>query len=244
MNKTFSYKNNSNYKSLDNLNKTKRIILNKKSDLINIPLQQLRTTQLKNFTGTLFDQIYEEAIALEHNQKIKKYYSERIEPHDTFLSKLSNGNKNNYENNGENKSNKMIKIINKRNQNKEQNDFDINKIKFEIKYDTSYGEEVGILGSNESLGNWNTNNIYFLKWNNGNIWNGTININKPYKNFEFKYVITYNREIKKWENGDNNKIYFDSICNELKHKKSGYLDKYEYNYDNINKELYLKCKWS
>ena len=57
MNKTFSYKNNSNYKSLDNLNKTKRIILNKKSDLINIPLKQLRTTQLKNFTGTLFEQI-------------------------------------------------------------------------------------------------------------------------------------------------------------------------------------------
>ena len=245
MNKTFSYKNNSNYKSVDNLKNTKRIVLNKKSDLINIPLQQLRTSQLKNFTGALFEKIYEEAIALEHNQKIKKHYSERIEPYDTFPINLSKGNKNNNDNNVEHKSNKMIKIINKRvNQNKEQNKIDINSIKFEIKYDTAYGEEVGILGSNESLGNWNINNIYYLKWNYGNIWTGKININKPYKNFEFKYVITFNRKIKYWESGDNNKIFFDKICNDIKNKKHGYIDKYEYTYDNINKELYLKYKWN
>ncbi len=37
------------------------------NDLINIPIQQLRTAQLKNFSGALFDQLYE----VEHNQDIK-----------------------------------------------------------------------------------------------------------------------------------------------------------------------------
>ena len=228
MNKTLSYKSKPNYKSLDNLNytnKTKRIILNKKSDLINIPLQQLRTTQLQNFCGALFEQIYEEALAIEHSQKIKKYYSEKIEPY---------------------KSNKTIKITNKRNQNKEQNDnkIEINKINFEIKYDTSYGEEVGILGSNNTLGNWDVNNIFYLKWNYGNIWKGKINVDKPYKNFEFKFVVTFGGNIKYWENGDNNKILFESICNDIKHKKNGCFNKYEYIYDNVNNELYLKCRWN
>ena len=49
-------------------NRQEKIILNKRSDLINIPIQQLRTAKLKNFSGTLFEQIYKEAIALEHNQ--------------------------------------------------------------------------------------------------------------------------------------------------------------------------------
>ena len=230
-NKTFSYKNNLNNKSVsvESVNSTKKIIINKKSDLINIPIQQLRTAQLKNFSGLLFEQIYKEAIEIEHNQKniniMKKNYSEEI---DNYL---------------ENK-NRMIKIINKRNKEQKENKIEIKTIKFEIKYDTKYGEEIGILGSNNIFGNWNINNIFFLKWNDGNIWNGIININQPYINFEFKFVVTFNRKIKFWENGNNNIINFESLLNEIKHKTNGYLNKCEYNYDNINKELYLKCKWN
>ena len=50
---------------------TKKIILNNINDLMNIPIQQLRTAQLKNFYGSLFDQLYQEAMAIEHNQEIK-----------------------------------------------------------------------------------------------------------------------------------------------------------------------------
>ena len=137
----------------------------------------------------------------------------------------------------------MIKIINKKlNINKEQteNNIVINSINFEIKYNSTFGEEVGILGSITDLGNWNTNKIFYLGWNSGNIWRGKININKPYINFEFKFIIAVNRSIKEWETGDNNKINFDSLLNEIKYKKNGYFDKYEYMYDSTNKELNIK----
>ena len=142
---------------------------------------------------------------------------------------------------------KVIKIINKKinpcKELKENINIEINKIKFEIKYDSIYGEEVGILGSNDILGNWNLNKIFYLKWNDDNIWNGIINVKRPYNYFEFKFVITDNKNIKKWEKGYNNRIIFESLINEIKYKNNGYFDKYEYYYDSINKELYLKCRW-
>ena len=244
MNKTLGNKSNSYSKE--------KIILNKRSDLINIPIQQLRTAQLKNFSGILFEQIYKEAITLEHNQekKIKKQFPEQKESSKSFDSNIPKEmmikNYDDYEENKTNISekNKAIKVINKKLNIQKENKIIINSIKFEIKYDTTYGEEVGILGSITELGNWNINNIFYLGWNNGNIWKGKIDINKPYINFEFKFVITFNRNIKKWENGDNNKINFDSLVNEIKYKKNGYLDKYEYYYDNSNKELYIKAKWN
>ena len=230
-----------------NSNNLEKIILNKKSDLINIPIQQLRTAQLKNFSGSLFEQIYKEAILIEKNQanKIKKQLLESKEHSRSFASKMPkeiiNKNIEDYYN-GE--KNKAIKIINKK-ANKEIKDdkIEIDSIIFEIKYDTEFGEEIGILGSNIELGNWDINNIFYLKWNEGNIWKGKIDINKPYNDFEFKFIISQNRKIKRWENGDNNKIYFDSILNEIKYKNSGYLNNYEYYYNKIEKELYLKCKW-
>ena len=233
MSKTLSNKIDSNSKE--------KIIINKKSDLINIPIQQLRIAQIKNFSGVLFEQIYKEAIALEHEQgiKIKKYSSEPKEHSRPFNYKI-----NIEDNYTENKTNKVIKIINKKLITTKENIIVINSINFEIKYDTTYGEEIGILGSITDLGNWNINNIFYLGWNYGNIWKGKIDINKPYINIEFKFVITFNREIKKWENGYNNRIIFDALLNEIRYKKNGFYDKYEYCYDNINKELYIKCRWN
>ena len=187
------------------MNDINKIILNKRSDLINIPIQELRTAQIKNFSGKLFEQIYKEAIDLEHKQNTKL--------NKTFLEEKENIN------------------------------IEINKIKFEIKYDSIYGEEVGILGSNDILGNWNLNKIFYLKWNDDNIWNGVINVKRPYNDFEFKFIITDNKNIKKWEKGYNNRIIFESLINEIKYKNNGYFDKYEYYYDSINKELNLKCRW-
>ena len=208
------------------MNDINKIILNKRSDLINIPIQELRTAQIKNFSGKLFEQIYKEAIDIEHKQNIKL--------NKTFLEEKENNSK-------------VIKIINKKinpcKELKENINIEINKIKFEIKYDSIYGEEVGILGSNDILGNWNLNKIFYLKWNDDNIWNGVINVKRPYNDFEFKIVIADCKNIKKWEKGYNNRIIFESLINEIKYKNNGYFDKYEYYYDSINKELYLKCRW-
>ena len=208
------------------MNDINKIILNKRSDLINIPIQELRTAQIKNFSGKLFEQIYKEAIDLEHKQNTKL--------NKTFLEEKENNSK-------------VIKIINKKinpcKELKENINIEIDKIKFEIKYDSIYGEEVGILGSNDVLGNWNLNKIFYLKWNDDNIWNGVINVKRPYNDFEFKFVITDCKNIKKWEKGYNNRIIFESLINEIKYKNNGYFDKYEYYYDSINKELNLKCRW-
>ena len=208
------------------MNDINKIILNKRSDLINIPIQELRTAQIKNFRGKLFEQIYKEAIDLEHKQNTKL--------NKTFLEEKENNSK-------------VIKIINKKinpcKELKENINIEIDKIKFEIKYDSIYGEEVGILGSNDILGNWNLNKIFYLKWNDDNIWNGVINVKRPYNDFEFKFVIADCKNIKKWEKGYNNRIIFESLINEIKYKNNGYFDKYEYYYDSINKELNLKCRW-
>lgn len=45
-----------------------------------------------------------------------------------------------------------------------------------------------------------------------------------------------------WESGDNNKVIVDKLFNKIKYKKSGYFNKYEYNYDARKGELLLKCK--
>ena len=247
MNKAFSNKSDTNHQE--------KIILNKRSDLINIPIQQLRTAKLKNFSGTLFDQIYKEAIAFEHYQDNKNQLLESRRHSRSFAYKKpkeivnNNFNGNNYIDNKTNiyEKNKMIRIINKKlNTNKVpiENKIVINSINFEIKYNSTFGEEVGILGSITDLGNWDINKIFYLGWNGGNIWRGKININKPYINFEFKFIIAFDRNIKEWENGDNNKINFDSLLKEIKSKKNGFLDKYEYFYDSTNKELNIKCKWN
>jgi hypothetical protein len=333
----------SNHKDLKSEYNTKKIVLNNVNDLMNIPIQQLRTAQLKNFCGTLFDQLYEEAMDIEHNQEFKsqkkpisnslrfnkneKKYSDKgfrngnikplfhklIKKEDTIkkgnhiknnnnnINTKINGNGNKIKSNSSGKT-KIIKIIKKKikpkklnesdlnikinynlninsnnsikktnnihtEQNKKVNnistninsllfgnnneknisskfnDIKLNKIIFSIKYDTRFGEEVGILGSIPILGNWKQNDIFYLKWNNGNIWTGEILIEKIPMDFEFKFVISFNRYVKKWEAGDNNKVTFEKLLNEIKYKKNGYFNKYEYRYDSAKGELLLLCRW-
>ena len=238
MNKTYCFnkniKRNKEYEG-------KKIILNKKSDLLNIPIQQLRTVQLKNFSGKLFEQIYKEAMDIEHNQNIiiNKSFSEQInydKPY-TYINQKNDHDDYYVENRA-----KSIKIINKKPQ--RNINYEIISINFEIKYNTTFGEEIGILGSNKELGFWNINNIFYLRWNEGNIWKGKIYVNKPYDNFEFKFVVCFDRNIKKWENADNNKVNYDEIINDIKYKRNGKLNKCEYLYNEINQELYLQCKWN
>ena len=311
---------------------TKKIILNNINDLMNIPIQQLRTAQLKNFYGSLFDQLYQEAMAIEHNQeikienknlsqekKIKKVDQKNIKngaPKKTIIyrktkksinkskdnrKKANNtdkvyGNKlksssvernktvkikkkvkpNNKSLNESDINEKMMNIslnnshlipkkplnaynLNSNNLNQsvsysyfppdnndnslnDINDVQINKIIFSIRYNTIFGEEIGILGSIPILGNWNQNEIFHLNWNNGNIWTGEINI-ENLSDFEFKFILSSNGNLKKWENGDNNKVNFDKLINEIKYKKKGYFNKYEYNFEPIKRELLLKCRW-
>lgn len=121
-------------------------------------------------------------------------------------------------------------------------EYKINKIIFNIRYDSNYGDNIGILGSIEQLGNWSQDKILYLKWNNGNIWKGDIdwsdsNISK----FEFKFINRYDGIIY-WEKGYNNVVDLTALIEELKYRKRGRFNKYEYNYDINNSEITLNCK--
>ena len=121
----------------------------------------------------------------------------------------------------------------------------IKKINFVINYISIFGEEVGVLGSIPTLGNWEHNKVTKLKWNNGHIWKGGLYVNSDaIRYFEFKFLILQNNKIKKWEPGENNKFNYEIIYNQIKIKSNGIYDKYNYDYNIYNGELTLNCKWS
>ena len=120
----------------------------------------------------------------------------------------------------------------------------LKKIVFNINYTTTYGEEMGILGSLPILGNWDESKAFKLIWSNGHVWRGEIPVNiYVAKGFEFKFVIIQDKKVKTWENGENNKFDYDGFINEIKANKKGFYSKYEYEYNTHNGELLFFCKW-
>ena len=129
--------------------------------------------------------------------------------------------------------------------NKNSQIFPIKKIIFQIIYNTIFGQEIAISGSNDKLGNWDKNNLLYLNWTKGNKWIGEIDINEnDLEDFEFKFVLCYNKEIISWEPGENNNVYFTALFNEIKENSKGSYNKYQFIYDKNNGEIILNCKWS
>ena len=167
-----------------------------------------------------------------------------------------NKNNNNIKNNQINNNNKRINRNNEINRNQNMNinnnnnnntvpnqGLSLHKVTFQIEYATIFGEEIAISGSGNSLGNWDQNKVFKLKWTNGNIWKGSIDLNEyNFSNFEFKFVLLSNNKIKTWENGGNNIVNFNNIYQVVLKNRKGKFSKYEYEY--INDELILNCKWS
>ena len=122
--------------------------------------------------------------------------------------------------------------------------YPLNKIIFSIDYNSLFGEEVGILGSSPKLGLWNLSDALLLKWNFGNMWTGEINVEvEDLQDFEFKFVIIENNKIKYWESGNNNIVNFTGLINEFQFNKIGRYNKYEYEYNQNDGTLLIKCHW-
>ena len=120
----------------------------------------------------------------------------------------------------------------------------VNKIIFSVNYNSVFGEEVAILGSLSKLGLWELSGALPLKWNEGNIWTGEINIeDEDYQNFEFKFIVVEKGKIKRWEGGENNVIIFDELINNIISNKIGRYNKYKYEYDKNESTLSIKCQW-
>ena len=94
------------------------------------------------------------------------------------------------------------------------------------------------------LGLWELNGALPLKWNEGNIWTGEINVeDEDWHNFEFKFIVVERGKIKLWENGENNMINFDELINNILSNKIGRYNKYKYEYNKSDETLAIKCHW-
>ena len=223
-----------------NENKQEKMIINTTSDLLKIPLYILNNSKIQNFSGIYFEEIYQEAIK------------------DEILSETDDSSQNKKINKSpkkESNSNQTLKNINSLNNLIDKKIYSgeeeialtlnqIKKIKFNIQYNTNFGEEVAILGSIPLLGFWKLEGKFKLKWNEGNIWTGEIDMNKDnMKYFEFKFVIIEKNNIKLWENGNNNIFGYEDIINNVQKNRIGKYDKFTYEYDKNEKLLILKCNW-
>ena len=51
--------------------------------------------------------------------------------------------------------------------------FNAYSLTLKILYPTSYGQNIGVCGNLNILGNWRTNRAFHLRWTDGHIWTGT-----------------------------------------------------------------------
>ena len=217
------------------MTESNKIVINKMTDLIRIPYSKLIEAKLTDLTGKYYEEIYNEALKIEKGE-YKNYNKEELSISDDDDSSFIEDEKKNENNNSNINNNNNIKYISNNN---------IRKITFHIIYNTIFGEEVGILGNLNIFGNWKKDKIFYLKWHEGNRWIGSINYNdfNIKEQFEYKFVISYHKNVKKWESGENNKIDLIKLYQDLIKNKKGKFNKFKYEYNDKSQELLIYCKW-
>ena len=221
---------------------TKKIVLNKKEDLNKISFTDLKNAKLSDFSGDYYNFIYETALNMEQpnpeekesliifsntknedeespnktrseNVGIKKKKKKERENTDNNNKIINNNINNNLYFSQENYNiynNNTIKSKTKTSKSKKV--FKVNKITFQMNYNTKPGEDLGVIGSVSELGNWDQNRALRMSWNDGNIWKASINYNfEREKEFEFKFIFIQNGRVKKWEDGNNRKLGFSQL---------------------------------
>lgn len=97
----------------------------------------------------------------------------------------------------------------------ESNDY---TVKFSIKYQTSPGQNIYVLGNLDQLGNWRRN-VFKLKWTEGHIWKGKLNLSKNISSFDYKFVCASDdQSYKRWEEGLNRVFEFEKKLLNLKNQ--------------------------
>ena len=221
---------------------TKKIVLNKKEDLNKISFTDLKNAKLSDFSGDYYNFIYETALNIEQqnpeekeslmifsntknedeespnktrseNVGIKKKKKKEKENTDNNNKIINNNINNNLYFSQENYNifnNNTIKSKTKTSKSKKV--FKVNKITFQMNYNTKPGEDLGVIGSVSELGNWDQNRALRMSWNDGNIWKASINYNfEREKEFEFKFIFIENGRVKRWEDGNNRKLGFNQL---------------------------------
>ena len=205
------------------------IIINDKSDLNKISLNDIINENLLNFGGTYFNKLYEKA----RYEEIMDNY-EKLSLKGCSILRYKSKNNELYKIDEEEynemkklkKENRSIKSDNSINRTKQKTEhilnqitnsnhsFILQKINFEIKFDTFIGQSISIIGSIDKLGNWDEYKALNMNWTEGNIWKANIEYD-DIKGFEYKFIFMENGAIKKWEDGINRIFSFSQIKNIL-----------------------------
>ena len=205
------------------------IIINDKSDLNKISLNDIINENLLKFGGTYFNKLYEKARYEEIMDNYEKLSLKgcsilRYKSKNNELYKIDEEEYNEMKKlKKENRSIKSDNSINRTKQKTEQilnqitnsnHSFILQKINFEIKFDTFIGQSISIIGSIDKLGNWDECKALNMNWTEGNIWKANIEYD-DIKGFEYKFIFMENGAIKKWEDGINRIFSFSQIKNIL-----------------------------
>ena len=214
------------------LNKNKsndKYNLNSEIDLYKIPIKTLKDSKLSDFNGKLIHQLLTEMLDNSENININNYkYPNNIKSKNIIIKSNYQNNKERLNQKNNNKSSYLydtdIKMNKSASYNIQQknihklkyindfNLFEIDKIIFQIKYDTKMGEDLAIIGSINELGNWKPHNALKMGWNEGNIWKTELYINNnTILDFEYKFILLCGDSVKRWEEGYNRKFIFSEI---------------------------------
>ena len=74
-------------------------------------------------------------------------------------------------------------------------------MKFKIIYKAELGQSISVLGNCSKLGNWRQVSAHPLQCSDGEIWESVNNLNTDSSFFLYKYVVVFNNQIYKFEEG-------------------------------------------
>ena len=235
---------------LSNNNKFKRkIYLNSDIDLYKIPMKTLKQTKLSDFNGQLIFDLLTEMM----NENI--IFSTKNKSRNIIINKSGQKNyfKNIYnENEIDNNTYPNSEIMHKFVYINDIRQLKIEKINFQIKYDTKFGEDLAVIGSIKELGNWQIVRALKMGWNDNNIWKGTLYLDrKNIFEFEYKFIVTSGNYVKRWEDGFNRKFdlfklkaLFDSYPGNYTRIHLNNIEGINIDYDIIDNTLTMICFWN
>ena len=235
---------------LSNNNKFKRkIYLNSDIDLYKIPMKTLKQTKLSDFNGQLIFDLLTEMM----NDNI--IFSPKKKSRNIIINK--SGQKNCFKNiyneiEIDNNTYPNSEIMHKFVYINDIRQLKIEKINFQIKYDTKFGEVLAVIGSIKELGNWQIDRALKMGWNDNNIWKGTLYLDrKNIFEFEYKFIVTSGNYVKRWEDGFNRKFdlfklkaLFDSYPGNYTRIHLNNIEGINIDYDIIDNTLTMICFWN
>lgn len=229
-----------NYKITQDKKENKNILLNKDIDLYKISIKTIKESKISDFKGELFNEILNDLLKNESNNQNQLIQNKEIVKNSSKTTKVII-NKKKTKSPDKNPKNKIIQKMHSFNNNIQGNsktikkakltngsymnnksmfkgkyitlrEFKIEKIIFQMRYNTQMGEDLAVIGSINDLGCWDQGRALRMRWNEGNIWKGTLFFNdNQIVDFEYKFIFISKGYVKQWEDGNNRKFILSQI---------------------------------